>query len=391
MIRRTAVVLVALALCPSVGKAQLAEWTHVNVEGPPARLFHAMAHDEARGATVLFGGYDFDANVHFDDTWEWDGSAWNQRNVVGPFARAFHAMTYDSARGVTVLFGGSLDDDSVTRSAETWEWDGASWTKRLVEGPAGREGHSMAYDSARGVTVLFGGAFDYWDFTNDTWEWDGASWTRRDVPGPSARRIHAMAYDASRRVTVLYGGSTSNGVSNAETWEWDGSTWTQRIVAGPSPLAGHAMIYDASRRLVVLHGGNNYGTGARSAETWDWDGVTWTRRAATGPTARTGHKIAYEQVRGTSLLFGGWPGLTVGDTWKLAYPCPADTDNDGDPNNGFVRDRAVTVDDLVAFLVGFENDNPLVDLDNGTNTGTPDNAVDSNDLLFFLARFEAGC
>ena len=35
------------------------------------------------------------------------------------------------------------------------------------------------------------------------------------------------------------------------------------------------------------------------------------------------------------------------------------------------------------------------DLDNGTGSasvgGTPDNAVDINDLLFFLARFEAGC
>ena len=46
---------------------------------------------------------------------------------------------------------------------------------------------------------------------------------------------------------------------------------------------------------------------------------------------------------------------------------------------------------ILAFLVGFEAGNVLVDLDNGTSTGTPDNAVDINDLLFFLSRFEAGC
>jgi hypothetical protein len=33
--------------------------------------------------------------------------------------------------------------------------------------------HAMAYDSARGVTVLFGGQYPYWD---DTWEFE---------PGPS--------------------------------------------------------------------------------------------------------------------------------------------------------------------------------------------------------------
>jgi hypothetical protein len=71
--------------------------------------------------------------------------------------------------------------------------------------------------------------------------------------------------------------------------------------------------------------------------------------------------------------------------------CPADLDNDGDFANGLTRDGAVTIEDLLSFLVGFEAGNVLVDLDNGTSTGTPDNAVDINDLLFFLARFEAGC
>jgi hypothetical protein len=32
-----------------------------------------------------------------------------------------------------------------------------------------------------------------------------------------------------------------------------------------------------------------------------------------------------------------------------------------------------------------------VDLDNGTGTGVSDGAVTIDDLLFFLMRFEAGC
>ena len=76
---------------------------------------------------------------------------------------------------------------------------------------------------------------------------------------------------------------------------------------------------------------------------------------------------------------------------RLTIACPADLDNDGDFANGLTGDGAVTIEDLLSFLVGFEAGNVLVDLDNGTSTGTPDNAVDINDLLFFLVRFEDGC
>ena len=35
----------------------------------------------------------------------------------------------------------------------------------------------MAYDAARGVTVLFGG-YDGANYLGDTWEWNGTSWTQ---------------------------------------------------------------------------------------------------------------------------------------------------------------------------------------------------------------------
>ena len=46
----------------------------VPATSPPARMFHAMAYDSARGRVVLFGG--FRVSDYFADTWEWDGSAW---------------------------------------------------------------------------------------------------------------------------------------------------------------------------------------------------------------------------------------------------------------------------------------------------------------------------
>jgi hypothetical protein len=81
----------------------------------------------------------------------------------------------------------------------------------------------MAYDSARGVTVLFGGYKGSLD--GETWEYDGTAWALRAYTGPSPRSGHGMAYDPAGEVTLLYGGF--DGANSDETWAWDGQEWTQ--------------------------------------------------------------------------------------------------------------------------------------------------------------------
>src|SRR5262245_56898322 len=66
------------------------------------------------------------------------------------------------------------------------------WSRAAGDHPVGRFLHAMAYDSIRGVTVMFGGT----DFDNplgDTWEWDGKNWTLRSTSGPAPRENAAMA------------------------------------------------------------------------------------------------------------------------------------------------------------------------------------------------------
>jgi len=121
-------------------------------------------------------------------------------------------MAYDSARGVTILFGGF--DFFVGPVDDTWEWDGNNWTPRSNSGPPPRSRHAMAYDSARGVMVLFGGQDNNSGYLGDTWEWDGTAWTLAAGGGPSPRSEHAMAYDGAREVTVL---------SGHDTWEFGGT------------------------------------------------------------------------------------------------------------------------------------------------------------------------
>jgi hypothetical protein len=73
--------------------------------------------------------------------------------------------------------------------------------------------------------------------------------------------------------------------------------------------------------------------------------------------------------------------------------CPADLDNDGSLSNGGVRDDAVDINDMLFFLSAFEAGHAGADLDNDGDpaAGTPDGAVTVDDLLYFLVRFEGGC
>ena len=50
----------------------------------------------------------------------------------------------------------------------------------------------MAFDEARGNTVLFGGA-NQAIALSDTWTWNGSQWTQRD-PDNSPEGLGAMAY-----------------------------------------------------------------------------------------------------------------------------------------------------------------------------------------------------
>ena len=71
-----------------------------------------------------------------------------------------------------------------------------------------------------------------------------------------------------------------------------------------------------------------------------------------------------------------------------AARCPADLD---DGSGSGTPDAAVDINDLLYFLAQYEAGTTGADLDNGSGNGVPDGAVDINDLLYFLTRYEGGC
>ena len=246
---------------------------------------------------------------------------WTQKQDIGPKPRVQHALAFDSAAGRTILFGGdSLDGDVF---ADTWAWDGENWTQIADMGPDARFGHSLAYDSARNRVVLFGGTVGTAS-VQDTWEWADDAWTQVQDTGPSVRSDHAMVFDSGRGRVLLFGGGPASGAALDDTWEWDGTDWVQVQDTGPSARRGHAMAFDSARGRTVLFGGLEEGSSTTVADTWEYDGNadSWTQVADIGPDACYGAALVFKG--GRCGLFGGAsatagsspPPVVFGLTWE---------------------------------------------------------------------------
>jgi len=191
-----------------------ANWTQVFPINTPGGLAHyGMVYDVARGVTVLYGGM-FSTQLigDSDQTWEYNGTDWTQvagATQPGPMERP--GMCYHEGLGKTVMFGGiSVWTGGVDT---TWVYDGTAWAPAGVTGvrPGPRTGCALSYDSTRQICVMTGGQ----DATNgtpfdDTWEFDLATATWTQIPNTftfaNARLDHGQVYDTARKMTVMFGG-----------------------------------------------------------------------------------------------------------------------------------------------------------------------------------------
>lgn len=393
-----------------------------------------MAYDAARQNVVMFGGVRYTAEnpVFNSSTWVWNGTTWTQTTASGPPARYLGAMAYDEARQQTILFGGTSDINF--RDTFTWAWNGSAWSAVSNTGPALRFGHAMAYDAGHGVVFLFGGyggSGSQKQVLGDTWAWDGTRWSQISAVGPGPRMYASMVFDQTRGNVVLFGGRGPDGQSLSDLWEWEAGHW-QRIddvVAVARESA--SMTFDAARGRLVLFGG--FGPRGRFGDTWQRRiGGTFPiitnsprdTRVAPTATAMLSAQVAgagpftYQWRHDGALLTDGGRvsgsgtnrlgiadarvsdaglytirvsngcGEVTSTPAVLTVRCPADIDDGTMTGTG---DQAVTIDDLVAFLAFFEGGDARADIDDGSFTGVSDGAVEVADLLFFLHRYEQGC
>jgi hypothetical protein len=169
-------------------------WTQLTTTGstPGGRFGHSMATLGAK--IVLFGNV-----AGPTDTWTFDGTSWTQAAVDGPTgedgglsdSRGFQTMA--TLGGKVILFGGEQDANHILD--DTWAWDGTAWTELTVANPPPARFHA-AMATFQNEIVLFGGAGAIPNgapFLADTWTWDGTTWTQVATAGPSGRYAYVLA------------------------------------------------------------------------------------------------------------------------------------------------------------------------------------------------------
>lgn len=303
----------------------------------------AAAFDEARRRIVFFGDTGDSA------TWEFDGASWTRIDAEpAPQSRSGHRMVYDRLNHRILLFGG-IDSADVPLN-DLWQYAGQKWNRietSVKPPPRGARSYSgssfgMAFDSTRGLLVLFGG-----DDTGLTWIFNGTSWRIAPSPRAPLPRIEPqMTYDSFRQVTVLHGGAElpRHGQFRFfnDTWEFDGQAWQQVDTLGDMPpnWAG-LMDFDPARREVISFGGTflqyvlntpeYYFT--RFFSSWRatrlYDGREWTILPTRPTTVTRGGPGAFDSRRGV-LLSQGFSETPGNDTTSITAELRLPSDSDGD-------------------------------------------------------------
>lgn len=292
---------------------------------PLASAEDTVAYDVERGHALMVGG----SNM-VGQTWQWSAGGWHRlfpqdttpyvgiSGIAGP-------LTYDRGRDRYVLF--SAPNAGTPR---VFEFDGIGWLETTSPGPTRHIKSAMAYDAARGVSVLFGGdksCAGCQNPTNETWTWNGSGWTLH-TPAilPPARKYPALAYDPIRERVVLFGGEASPDSTLGDTWEWDGASWTEIMPAdGVSPTARSRsqLVYNPLRRTLLLHAGRTLSTGAVYSDVWEWDGARWTLMHADDHPIRFSAAAFFDSLRGGMVVYGGRNlssiGTNTNETWFFSF------------------------------------------------------------------------
>jgi hypothetical protein len=292
-----------------------------------------LVYDPTLERTILVNGAVEGGPARPTELWTWDGAAFELLDGDGPPARVFGAIARDPEREVIVVTGGERASSGAP--ATTLEWDGSAWTEHpeVGEGPGSRGGTGLAYDTAADALLLFGGAVGF-ELQPDTWTWDGTTWTQVATSGPPPRFTSLMAAERDGDI-ILQGGHWVDGNDGdfyADTWRWDGESWTEVTPqVGPGKRVNAPGVWHPGLAGIVMVGG---GTGLDSPfadDTWLWRDDTWTEISGdVEPSPRNGHALAYDEARDVIVLVGGVaePGgpqiLDVwefdGRTWREALP-----------------------------------------------------------------------
>jgi len=152
-------------------------WTQQQVATAANVVAVGTGYDEKVGVLYLFSVLTGTQTVVAD---VWNGSSLTRSAAAGPgcVLPQPQLVALGPVRGGLLFHAGTCGPNLNT--PETWRWDGVVWSKLAGAQPTFRTNAAMAYDRARDRVVLFGGEIGAGvpDLA-DTWEFDGTTWTRK--------------------------------------------------------------------------------------------------------------------------------------------------------------------------------------------------------------------
>lgn len=194
-------------------------------------VYSCMIYSASKNRLYLWSGANkiLEGN-EFGTTWTYDlqETAWRQIPTTEPYNVYEQACSYDPFLEKMILFGGASHTYGTGDRTYHFDLNTETWTDRTpVPSPVPRSGQTMAFDSRRRVTWMFGGA-PFGSAGNELWTYDAAANAWRQVartsPWPAERRFGSMAYDSRRDVFLLWGGVTASDNVFVDTWIFDPST-----------------------------------------------------------------------------------------------------------------------------------------------------------------------
>lgn len=339
---------------------------------PSARWGASMAYDPADGYVLLFGG--MGATGPLGDTWSFTlgpeppctvlivarafcAYLTEHNGTEQPSGRWGAAMDFDPNLGGILLFGGWAVTEGAISNEYGWEYSGGLWTTMTYPGllsqygaPPPAFGERLAYDSANGFVVEYGGCAPavasgavascgpMADGYGVTWEYANGAWTALPpaAGSPGARWDEGLAYDAASNEVILFGGCrATDAICSGNASLLLGDTWSLTLgllgtgswsrvssggVGSPSPRGDLSMGYDSSDGVVVMFGGYGCsgGPGQVCGDTWTYGSGGWSPQSpSVKPVPRFGAEFAYDpETRGMVLVGGSTGGGLLSDVWS---------------------------------------------------------------------------
>lgn len=306
----------------------------------------------------------------------WDGTTWRPLSTgANSTVRALCIFNTDLIAGGSFTVMGGQPVQRVSR------WDGASWSP-LASGLTSTVTTLRVFQGR----VVAGGAFvgPNADINNIA-EWNGISW------GPLERGVNAPVqalYEFGGELIVGGDFQTASGLASPYFTRWGPET----TIPGVTRQLDHVRSCPTGNATFVL---TTRGTPPFTFS-WTKNGVLLDHsNPRWSSTTSADGRECIGRLTNLTMADAGVYSCSIANACGLATSepailtiCPADIDNGLGTG---VCDGGVTIDDLVFFLAAFEAGDVRTDVDDGSGTGSPDGGLTVDDLLYFLQRFEAGC